>query len=65
MTSIVDSIIILFLLMGAVVGFKRGVIKSATMFVGAIVVLILSFWLKNPVSKICILFVLFSTLQVI
>ena len=52
MTSIVDSIIILFLLMGAVVGFKRGVIKSATMFVGAIVVLILSFWLKNPVSKI-------------
>ena len=52
MTSIVDSIIILLLLMGAVVGFKRGVIKSATMFVGAIVVLILSFWLKNPVSKI-------------
>ena len=52
MTSIVDSIIILFLLMGAIAGFKRGVIKSATMFVGAIVVLILSFWLKNPVSKI-------------
>ena len=45
MTSIVDSIIILFLLMGAIAGFKRGVIKSATMFVGAIVVLILSFWL--------------------
>ncbi len=52
MTSIVDSIIILFLAMGAVVGFKRGVIKSAAMFIGAIVVLILSFWLKNPVSKI-------------
>lgn len=52
MFNILDSIIILFLLMGALVGFKRGVIKSATMFVGAIIVIFLSYSLKNPVSKI-------------
>ena len=52
MASIIDIILVLFLLMGAVVGFKRGVIKSATMFIGAIVVIFLSFALKNPVSKL-------------
>ncbi len=52
MFGIVDSIIILFLLMGALVGFKRGVLKSATMFIGAIVVIFLAYSLKNPVSKI-------------
>ena len=38
--------------MGAIVGFKRGVIKSATMFIGAIIVIVLAYSLKNPVSKI-------------
>ena len=47
-----DVIIILFLLMGMIVGFKRGVFKSAVMFFGAILVLILAFYLKNPVSKL-------------
>ena len=47
-----DVIIILFLLMGMIVGFKRGVFKSAVMFIGAILVLILAFYLKNPVSKL-------------
>ena len=47
-----DVIIILFLLMGMIVGFKRGVFKSAVMFIGAILVLILSFYLKNPLSKL-------------
>lgn len=50
--TIVDAIIILFLLMGAIVGFKRGVIQSATMFVGIIIVIILSYYLKNPLSKL-------------
>lgn len=49
--TVIDAIIILFLLMGAVVGFKRGVIKSATMFIGMIIVIILSYYLKNPLSK--------------
>ncbi len=52
MTSIINIIILLFLLMGAITGFKRGVIKSATMFIGAIIVIILAYSLKNPVSKI-------------
>lgn len=50
MFNIIDAVIILFLLMGAVVGFKKGVIKSVVTFVGTIVVLILSFTLKNPLS---------------
>lgn len=50
MLSIVDAIIILFLLMGAVVGFKKGVIKSVVAFAGTILVLVLSFTLKNPLS---------------
>lgn len=52
MIGILDSIILLFLLSGAVLGFKRGVIKSATMLIGAILVIIISFSLKNPVSKV-------------
>ncbi len=47
-----DVIIILFLLMGMVVGFKRGVFKSAVMFFGTILVLIVAFYLKNPLSKL-------------
>ena len=52
MSVMIDIIIILILLAGAIAGFKRGVIKSATMFIGAILVIILAFSLKNPVSKI-------------
>lgn len=48
--SIIDAVILLFLLLGAVLGFKRGVIKSVVSFVGTILVVILSFWLKNPLS---------------
>ncbi len=47
-----DVIIILFLLMGMVVGFKRGVFKSAVMFIGTILVLIIAFYLKNPLSRL-------------
>ncbi len=52
MLSIIDAIIILFLLMGALVGFKKGVIKSVVSLVGTILVLVLSFTLKNPLSVI-------------
>lgn len=52
MLSVIDAIIILFLLMGAVIGFKKGVIKSVVSFVGTILVLVLSFTLKNPLSVI-------------
>lgn len=50
--TIVDAIIILFLLIGALIGFKRGIIQSATIFLGIIFVIILAYYLKNPLSKI-------------
>lgn len=52
MGAIVDVSIILILLMGAVVGFKRGIFKSAVMFIGAIVVIVLAYSLKNPVANL-------------
>lgn len=48
--NIVDAIIILVLLMGAVLGFKRGAIKTLVSFVGLVIALVLAFFLKNPVS---------------
>ena len=52
MGTTIDIIIALILLMGAAIGFKRGVIKSAVTFIGAIVVIVLAFYLKNPLSKL-------------
>ncbi len=52
MLTIVDAIIILFIITGGVIGFKAGVIKSSVSAIGTIVVLILSFLLKNPISEI-------------
>ncbi|HOP65867.1 MAG TPA: CvpA family protein, partial [Bacilli bacterium] len=43
---------ILGLLLGAVLGFKRGIIKSAVMFGGTILVIVLAYLLKNPISII-------------
>lgn len=52
MISIIDSIIIILLLLGAVVGFKAGVIKSAVSFLGTLLIIFLSFKLKNPISEL-------------
>lgn len=46
-----DIIIILFVVFGALIGFKRGIIKQSVITIGMILVLILSFILKNPVSS--------------
>lgn len=48
----VDIIILLFIILGALAGFKAGVIKKTTDFVGTFVILILSFYLKNYLSVI-------------
>ena len=48
--NIVDIIIILIIGMGAIIGFKDGAIKRATSIVGLILVVILSFSLKNYLS---------------
>ena len=52
MVSIVDAIIIVLLLFGALIGFKRGVIKSTVSFFGTLLVIILAFSLKNPLSEL-------------
>ena len=49
--SIADVIIILAILMGAVDGFKRGLTTQLVSTIGIILVIVLAFILKNPVSK--------------
>ena len=48
--NIVDTIIILIILLGGLVGFKEGVIKKLTSIIGLVLVVILSFTLKNYLS---------------
>ena len=48
--SVVDIIILIFLALGAVAGFKAGVIKKTVDFIGMFLIVILSFYLKNFVS---------------
>ena len=48
--SIVDIIIILFILSGAVLGFKRGFTRQLVSLVSVFATVILAFLLKNPVS---------------
>ena len=48
--NIVDLIIILLIIFGAVVGFRRGLTRSLISAVGTILIVVLAFLLKNPVS---------------
>lgn len=48
--NLVDIIIIVFILSGVAIGWKRGATKQLVSCVGLILVVILSFFLKNPVS---------------
>lgn len=45
--SLVDVIIVLMILMGAIVGFKNGAIKEGTKFIGLFAVIVISFILKD------------------
>lgn len=45
--SIVDAFIVMFIILGAIVGFKQGAIKTGTRFIGLFVVIIISFILKD------------------
>lgn len=49
--SIIDILIIIFILFGAAIGFKQGFTKSLVSFAGIVVVIILAYLLKNPVSE--------------
>lgn len=48
--DIIDIIIILVLLMGAVIGFKQGAIKKTVSFVGTFAIIIVAFMFKNNLS---------------
>ena len=48
----IDSILILFLLFGAVLGFKKGAIKSLVALIGTIVVVVVAYYLKNPIAEL-------------
>lgn len=54
--NIVDLLIIIFILIGAIVGFKRGFTTSLVNFIGVILVVIIAYFLKNPVSEILMSF---------
>lgn len=49
--NIVDVIILLTIVFGALLGFKRGFTHSFLSFVGLIVVVILAYFFKNPISE--------------
>lgn len=48
--SLVDILIVIFIILGGLSGFKNGFTKSVVKFLGVLVVLILAFILKNPIS---------------
>jgi len=50
--NIVDIIIIVGLILGALTGFIRGFFKQTVVFLGTILVVVLAFLLKNPLSLI-------------
>ena len=49
--SILDYIIIGILIISALIGFKKGFISSIVTFIGTFLVIILAFYLKNPISS--------------
>ncbi len=48
--NIIDIVIVLLLILGLIVGFKKGVIKSGVTLVGTILLVVISWYLKNPIS---------------
>lgn len=48
--NLIDVLIILVILFGGVAGLKRGFTREVVSFLGFFLVVVLSFWLKNPIS---------------
>jgi len=57
--NIIDALIILVIIMFGISGFKRGVIKQTVSTVGFVLVVILSFYLKNPIAEFLSLYLPF------
>lgn len=49
--NIVDVLIVLTIAMMGVVGYKKGVIKQTVSTVGFIIIIVLAFYLKNPIAE--------------
>ncbi|MEG2457717.1 MAG: CvpA family protein [Bacilli bacterium] len=50
--NILDAIIIIGAVCGIIGGLKKGIIKSSVALAGTIVVIVIAFYLKNPVAKL-------------
>lgn len=50
--NLLDYIIIIVLILSALMGFKKGFISSVVAFAGTVLVIILAFYLKNPISSL-------------
>ncbi len=50
--TVVDVFIVLFLIMGGIVGFKHGAVREATRFLGFFVVVLLAFYLKDKLMVV-------------
>ena len=48
--NILDYLIIAVLIISLLVGFKKGVLNCLVTFIGTLAVIVLAFYLKNPVS---------------
>ena len=48
--SLLDALIIVFLIVGILGGLRRGFIRSIVSLIGLVVILVLSYYLKNPVA---------------
>lgn len=57
--NIVDILIIVFILLGAFIGFRDGFTKTLVNAVGVIIVTVIAYVLKNPVSEILMSFMPF------
>lgn len=57
--NIIDVVILAFIALGAFVGFKQGFTKSLVNCIGYIVIIILAFILKNPISELLMSFMPF------
>ena len=54
LSTVVDILIIVFLLLGTYAGWRKGLIKSLVNFIGLIAVVILSFYLKTFIANFLI-----------
>lgn len=50
--SLVDILIVVYIIIGGMVGFRQGFTKSVLNFAGIVLIILLSFLLKNPVSNV-------------